>query len=236
MKVSPVLLCLIFVADRQWRAVAACLCTAAGIAVLSLLVAGWELHTTFLSRGAQIEGLVPLLGFNMTFETMMHDFVVPFQQYENTTNPVLGVDTPWVSALSKALMIAAIWGAFRVTRGLEAAARLRVRLILVYLAVVWFGPLAWMHYYTLPLLLAPGLVGLWPLPRVALITGAMTVGFSKPLMVGVVNRTLDAGDYTSFFAQHTALFPLLAFVVMLVIWSARASAGEPGRAGVVAAE
>ncbi len=235
MKISPVLLCLIFVADRQWRAVAACGLTAAGIAALSLAVAGWDLHMTFLERATQIEGLVPLIGFNMTFETMMYDFFVPMEHYENTASRVLGQDTPWVSALSKMLLIAAIWGTFRVTRGVEETARLKVRLILLYLAVVWFGPLAWMHYYTLPLLLAPGLIGIWTVRQVALITGAMTLGFMKPVMLGVMDWTLDAGDYQIFYAQHTALFPLLAFAGMLVIWSARQGAKARPRGDALAA-
>ena len=237
MKISPVLLCLIFAADRQWRAVLACLGTAGLLALLSLLVAGWDLHMTFLERVAQVEGLVPLIGFNMTFETMMYDFFVPMQDYPHTLSTVLGQDTPWVSALSKGLMIAAIWGAFRVTGGLDAFARLRIRLILVYLAIVWFGPLAWMHYYTLPLLLAPGLVGLWSWRRVALITAAMFVGFSKGAMLGMMDYTMDVlGDYEVFYAQHTALLPLLVFAVMLAVWSAREGAKPASARGWVAAE
>ena len=221
LKVSPIFLVLIFLADRNWRATATCFGTAGGIAALSFLVAGPDLHWAFLDKVREVDGLVPLIGFNMNYETFMYDFFVPLQDYDISRNKLLGIDTPAVTAAGKVAMILALAAALYWTRTLPREVRLRVRVIAVYTISVWFGPLAWMHYYTLPLLLAPGLVGVWSLRHVTLMTGLLTIGFSKPLMMWLVNYSLDRGAYTLFYPQHTALFPLAFFVIALIVWSAR---------------
>lgn len=213
-KVTPIFLAVIFLADRNWRAALWAGGTAAAIGAASLAVAGPDLHLTFLDRVRQIEGLMPLIGFNMTFETVMHDFFVPMENHPTSINKALFVDTPWVSLLSRVLALAAVAAALWTTRTAERTLRIRLRLILVYLAVVFFSPLAWMHYYTLPLLLAPGMLGAWGLRRTALVTGLLVAGFSEILMVGWFDYTLDHGIYTLYFAQHLPFVPLVVFAVL----------------------
>ena len=179
------------------------------------------LHWEYLARLREVDGLVPLVGFNMSFETLMYDFFVPFMPYEISESSRIGVDVPAVTLAGKIGMVLALAGVLFATRRLERSVRLRVRLILVYTISVWFGPIAWLHYYTLPLLLAPGLVGLWPLRRVALVTVCLTVAMSEVVMVGLLEHANRTDSFFAFFPQHVAFFPLAAVILALVLWSAR---------------
>lgn len=220
-KISPILLVVIFIADREWRPAAIAIGTAAGVALLSLVIAGPTLHWTFLENARQITALVPLTGYNMTFETFVHDFFVPLSDHPISLFPPLGVDAPGVALAGKLLMPLALISALLATRGLARNTRLRMRLILIYTAVVWFGPVAWMHYYTLPLLLIPGLLGPWNPRAVMVAMIALMIGFNSSLAAFLMGYTLKHGTYTVFYPQHTALIPLALVIAGCVIWSLR---------------
>lgn len=225
-KVTPVLLALIFLADRQWKALAGCLTVAAAFMAASLAVGGVDLHLTFLERLRQIDSLMPMNGLNMNFETVMHDFFVPLSLLDDGVP--IAENTAWVSLLSKALLIAALPASLWYTQTIDWADRVHVRLLLLYTAMIFFGPLAWIHYYMLPILLIPGLRVVWNQTGAKLMAILLMIGFSSPLMMAFHSHGQETGGSDIFHAQHTAFFPLALFCVMLPFWMTR----KPGIAPV----
>lgn len=215
-KITPVLLALVFAADRQWRAVAACLATAFMIMLASFAVAGVELHLDFLRQVRRFESLVPFLGLNATFETVMHNFFVPITQHAVPQGGPVADDTPWVSGLSRVLLVASVIAAIRVTRHLDLGERTALRLLLAYTAIIFFGPIAWMHYYMLPLLLMLGLPRVWNSWRWALAALAVVVGFMDKVVMTFFFKT-ESGEWPiGIFAQHLALLPFVALLFLVI--------------------
>lgn len=223
-KVTPILLALIFVADKRWRAVGAAAGIAAGLALLSVAIAGFEAHLVFLSGVSWMESLMPVVGLNLTFETVMHDFFVPFVPCDPCSDPRMGADTAWVTLAGKLLLAASLVAGLWATSTLSEADRLRVRLMLISTAALFFGPLAWMHYYTLTMLLFLGFalrLG-WRLAVISAIP--VWIGFSQAWM-GSLLRNATAFPFETMYPQHTALLSLL-FIVTVTVFAAFLSSGK----------
>ena len=229
-KVTPIALALIFVADRNWRALGACVITSAAFLIASFAIGGVDLHLVFLERVAQVDALVPMHGFNMTFETVMHDFFVPLHLLD--PDIPIATNTAWVALASKLLLALSLAASLWITRGYDWSDRVRLRLFYLYIATIFFGPLAWMHYYVLPLLMIPAFSGIWRHPSALITAVFLAVGFSSPLMMGLFTYGQSMGGPDIFHAQHTALFPLVFFCALLPIWMRR---GETERLAVAGA-
>ena len=215
-KVTPILLALIFVADKRWRAVGAAAGISAGLALLSIAIAGFEPHLVFMSGVSWMESLMPVVGLNLTFETVMHDFFVPFVPCEPCSDPRMGVDTAWVALASKLLLAASLVAALWATATLPTADRIRVRLMLISTAALFFGPLAWMHYYTLTMLLFLGFASTLGLRLAVISTIPVWFGFSQAWM-GALLRNATAFPFESIYPQHTALLSLTCIATVTVL-------------------
>lgn len=213
-KITPILLILMFLGERDWRAPLAALVTAGAMAALSLAVAGWEVHALFLARAAEVDALVPLVGLNLTFETVVHDLGLPLTPCLACLAPQHGLNTPFVGWLSFCLMLTAMLAALFATRGLPRRTRLALRLLLLYLSVTFFGSLAWVHYYALPVLMLPGFAALLPrrvfLPLAALAWAPM----SYPVLGALVTWREDLDPLFYADTQSIGLLSLLAFVAL----------------------
>lgn len=232
-KITPILLCAIFLFDRRYRAIIAAGFVSGGIGLLSLLVAGWDMHMVFLARVSQIELLVPLVGLNFTFETVMNDFVVAFIQCEYCANRLQGMNVEWVAMLSNLIMPGALFATLWFTRRMTFEDRTKLRLLLVPLVTMFFSPLAWMHYYTLPVLLFPGLVSLYPMRAVLYAGLPFWAGFSLILMETRLDSAIANQNWQAFYPQHTALLSLVALVA-LIAFSKRWAVQEDGTQAVSA--
>ena len=160
LKVTPILLCLAFLADRDWRTPVQAVAVAAVFAVASFAVAGLAPHLAFVARVQEIEALVPMVGLNVTFESMMHMIFVPAEARAHLPHPFVGDNLGWISALNKAGLVLALAACLFAGRGLELHRRMLVRMVMLSLATTLFGPLSWMHYYMLPVMILPFLPGL----------------------------------------------------------------------------
>ena len=126
------------------------------------------------------------------------------------------MDTPWVSLASKNLLVISLCAVLWVTSSLPATDRLRIRLVLITTCTLFFGPLAWMHYYTLPLLLFLGFAlglglrwtVLWAIP--------VWFGFSHAWM-GALLKNATAFPFETMYPQHTALLSLSSIVAVAVL-------------------
>ncbi|WP_413721005.1 glycosyltransferase family 87 protein [Silicimonas sp. MF1-12-2] len=227
-KVTPIILAVIFLADRRWRAAGATALTAASAAAISLAVAGVEPHAAFLRGVSWMESLMPIVGLNLTFETAAHDFFVPFLPCDPCSDPRMGLDTAWVSQFSRAILVVSVGFSIWITASMPFDDRARVRLLLISVASLFFGPLAWMHYYTLPLLiflaLSPNFGWRWA----TLASIPVWLGFSH-LWMGKLLTEAKAFPFETFYPQHTALLSLAAIVATGMIFI-RASSGTANRA------
>lgn len=214
-KITPVILCLMFLTDRRWRAAAAAVAVSGGLAMVSLMLAGIEPHLTFLARIHQIDAVLHLHGLNLTFETMVHDFFLPITPCDYCITVRDGLDTPAITMLSKLLLIASTVLTLWLTRLMEFADRTRLRVLLLSITTIYFSPLAWMHYYAMPILLFPGLTGLYPIRAVVIAGIPFWAGFSRWLMEGWLDHALAVDNYNTFFPQHTALVSFAALAGLM---------------------
>ena len=223
-KVSPILLIVIFLADRRWKAACVAVATSAGVAVASLLVAGTAPHFEFVAVVRWMDSLMPAVGLNFTFETVAHDFLVSFTPCERCSDARMGVGTPWVSTLSSALLLASLGAAVVATRRIDPNWRLPIRLTLISMAILFFGPLSWMHYYTVLLLLAPGILLMIDRRLALLLGGVIWLGFSK-FWMGMLLLSNTRFPYDTIYPQHTAILSVLAMLVATAIFARTADNG-----------
>ena len=126
------------------------------------------------------------------------------------------MDTPWISLASRLLLAASLVAVLWTTASLPGGDRLRVRLVLVTTATLFFGPLAWMHYYTLPLLLFLGFAFGLGLRWAVLSAVPVWIGFSNAWM-GSLLKSATAFPFETMYPQHTALLSLSSIVTVAVL-------------------
>lgn len=181
LKLTPAGLALLFLIDRNWRAVAAMAATLAGLATLSLWVGGPGLHTVYLDTLATAGGGLYVNAVNYSAEVPLHGIgvflgILPHVEFA-TQNIRITSTPPFVAIAGKALALGGLVWMVLATRALEADKRLVARLFLTSLLLNLFGPLGWAHYFQLQVLLLPALLGLLPLARgwaVLAATGLLT--------------------------------------------------------------
>jgi len=157
MKLSPAGLVLIFLLDRNWRALAVFSMICAAFALASVAIAGLDLHRDFLHSTALASEGVFVTTINYSFETLLHG---AFGNVEFARHLYTVADTAYIPLFSKAVLaVAMIWMILR-TSQLPETQRLVARLFLTSLLISLFGPLSWAHYFLPQVLLLPGLIGL----------------------------------------------------------------------------
>ncbi|MDQ2090116.1 glycosyltransferase family 87 protein [Marimonas arenosa] len=168
-KVAPILFALIFVINRNWRALFATLAVSGSIALLSIAIMGWPLHAAFLDRLSQINGLIVMNKINYSPEALIYQFAdwlkgVPM--VDGRERASFTADEPvWITLVTKAGFLASLAAFWACTRDLPREDRLPVQLFLLCLITALFGPLSWAHYFFMPALLLPALFLVMPAPR-----------------------------------------------------------------------
>ena len=170
-KLSPALLALVFVIDRRWRALAAFGVVGGGLGLLNLTVGGPAMTVAFLELLHKINAVVTLAPVNTSIRSALvalamgrgAGVIMPPGSSAMLYSDVPGWIGPAVVLAALALMAAFL----RVLWHQPGEVRRYAGLLSFSLIIALFGPLGWLHYYVLPLLLLPGLFALFPV-RVAL--------------------------------------------------------------------
>lgn len=163
-KLTPAALALIFLIDRQYRALLAFALIGGALGVLSLLLAGIPPHAAFLESLGAIRGTALLNAVNISLLPALVTFGSslglgpPFV----TTSPVVVIpDIPgWLPNALAAAALLMLLAFVLALRRRPSRIRRGVGLFALTIILALFGPLGWMHYYLLPMLLLPGLFGL----------------------------------------------------------------------------
>jgi len=211
-KVSPVLFALLFLFNRQWRALAAMAGVAGALAVLSLAIAGWPLHAQFLDRVQQVSDLVVQTKVNFSPEMLLYQLSELLSDHAIVDGREIRVypvaEPAWLGMAASLALLAALAALWASTRRLPDTARLPVQLLAFSLTTALFGPLSWAHYFVLPMLLLPALFFVLP----------------QRTAWGWIVATATLTSFPLFMALHglnhhfmvTALVPTLAYLALLI--------------------
>ena len=212
LKLGPAALILIFLADRDWRALCGFATAALGCAALSLVLAGPDLHHAFLASVTNAVAGTQITGVTFSAEVVLNGIASALgmaEAIDMTARNVRIGETPLVfGLLGKLAMLAGlVWG-YHVTAPLDRQQRLVARLFLLGLLVGLFGPLGWVFYFLPQIFLLPALVGLLPLRPALYCLGGGLVFLSWPFFLLVGMNV--AGDFPR--AALGALVLLALFV------------------------
>lgn len=164
-KLTPVAFVLVLLLDRQWRALRAFTLAGGTLALLSIVLAGWPAHASFLASLAHVKGVGLLSAINISGRTAvlaigsalgylpMPDPELPQIVYHDFIPAWL---SPAISLAALALIIAFA----RVLAPLAPPLRRGIGFFALSIILALMGPLGWLHYYVVPMLLLPGLFGL----------------------------------------------------------------------------
>jgi len=179
-KLTPAAFVLIFLIDRQYRALAAFAVIGGGLGLLSLAVAGIDLHLTFVESLHAIRGAALLNAVNVS--------LLPALLAAGTAlglRPAIDIESPlvilrdvpaWLPAALSLAGVAVVAAFLQALRTQPAQLRRGIGVFALSLILALFGPLGWLHYYMLPLFMMPGLFGL--LGRRAAILLALAVAIT----------------------------------------------------------
>lgn len=173
-KLTPAAFVLVFLLDRQMRAAACFAVAGTALGLISILLAGWSAHADFLAGLDKVAGVAYLIAINVSLKPALLAAgsalgllpAVDPQATEHVYAALPGWIGPALSIAAAALILA--FG--RVLAPLEGRLRRGIGVFALSVVLALFGPLGWLHYYLLPMLLLPGLLGLLPRgPALALI-------------------------------------------------------------------
>lgn len=159
-KLSPALLVIIFLLDRDWRATVAFLCTGAALATASLALAGWDLHLIYLEKLRIIAGQTPLLAVNFSMETFLHQLRAVLVGEANPEMSLSVAEPFWIGVATKAFAVTTLIWLCVATWNDPLEKALWRRIFCLMLISGLFGPLGWTHHFLGVLLLSPALVKL----------------------------------------------------------------------------
>lgn len=167
LKLSPAGLALIFVLDRNWRALGWFVGIGAVLAAASFVFAGAALNFAFLERLSSVSNGVFISAINFSTEALLFAMAVEFGLAPDVSLTGLNIridDIPfWIGPLNTGLFMAFAVALIRATSP-DNPYRLVLRFFGLSLLLNIFGPIGWAHYFLPQLLLLPALasiLGLW---------------------------------------------------------------------------
>ncbi|MCB2117329.1 MAG: DUF2029 domain-containing protein [Rhodobacteraceae bacterium] len=199
-KLTPAALVLLFLVDRQWRAALAFGIAGGALGIGSILLAGWPAHAAFLASLAHVKGLGFLIAINTSVLPALLaagsalgllpavDPAAP--QHIYTDLPV------WLPPAISLAGLCLILAFARVLAPLPGAARRGIGLFAFSLILALFGPLGWLHYYVLPMLLLPGLLGLLPIRPAMVLISVPSLLSLAPVFAQIGDLPWPIADYT----------------------------------------
>ena len=164
-KVSPILLILVFVLDRAWRAVGATVATGAIAVAISFILAGPDLHWAFLAQLKSISSLIGIMHINYTFELVLYELGI-ILGWTDATIPVdetgflivsKTVEPVWITIATRAFLVIGVAATLWMTQFKDKQQRTLSRLAGLYMVAALAAPLAWAHHFLLVMFLLPGL-------------------------------------------------------------------------------
>ncbi|WP_177213206.1 glycosyltransferase family 87 protein [Celeribacter neptunius] len=183
LKITPAAFAILFLWNRNWRALLAFMLASLGGLALSIHLLGWPLHATFFERLRTLNGLLVMSDAGVPLEAFLYqiaDLVRGTAPIYDDIDELVSWRPLWIDLVTKTsfiLGLALIWWRMRhLPRHRRIGAQILPLSILVPLAT----PLAWVHYFLLPcyLMVATLIRGPRPARYLALLFFA---GFTVPI-------------------------------------------------------
>ena len=192
-KLTPVVFVLLFVAERNWRAVGWYVGCGAGLAAASLLLCGGQTHLEFLTALAVAAQSALLSAENISARALTELLAaIAGGGAPDLTQQSVILKAPGALRLLAdfANLIAfvgmSLWLHLR-SRHLASDHRRLLGLLSLSVCLFLFGPIGWQHYFVLPILLLPGLGSVFS-PARAIVTMLPAVAVES---VFLLNAYLD---------------------------------------------
>lgn len=189
-KVTPAALGIIFLLDRDVRAVCATAVTGFAMLGLSFLVAGLGLHLVFLDRLFEISGQIAIMNVNWNFEAFfiqLKTLLIGPPLHTEATTPIMAIEEPfWIGLATKIALVVGVSIVLFQTRTLDRADSCWIRLFGLLLVLTLCAPLGWGHHYLPILLLLPSLFRLMP-GRQAFLMLALIGGLTSITLFGLLS-------------------------------------------------
>ena len=148
LKLAPAFFGLLFLIRGDWRAVGAMVGCGAALLAASLMMGGPEAHGVWLARLDALDAATVLSHVNYAPEMLLYQIDQALRGVADQNLP-----TPaWVNLVPKIALLATL-GAVIARRDLPNG----VLALALSLAVALFGPLSWVHYFIVPMMLLPAL-------------------------------------------------------------------------------
>ncbi|WBL32467.1 glycosyltransferase family 87 protein [Sinirhodobacter sp. HNIBRBA609] len=210
-KLTPILFAALFVQARRPRAIVAMVLTGGALALTSVALMGWPLHRAFLAQldlasDKSVWGMV-----NPSLRILMLDVASQFGLAEPLTQGAGSVTVlimpRWTGLLAALLALGIALPVALAARKRHSAHALTLVALGLSVALFLFGPLSWLHYLELPLLLLPALgFGLGRAPTLALLAAMAALNSSELLLrLGPLQQGLAIYGWSMVLGWSTAL-------------------------------
>ena len=198
-KLTPAAFALIFLIDRQYRALAAFALIGGALGLLSLALAGIDLHLTFLGSLRAIRGTALLNAVNVSLlpALLAAGSALGLRTPVDMQSPLVILhDVPgWLTAGLSLAGVAILAAVLLALKDQPAALRRGIGVFATALILALFGPLGWLHYYLLPLFLVPGLFGLLGRRTAMLLALAVAIPSFRLAFAGIGSLPWPVASY-----------------------------------------
>lgn len=215
-KLSPALFVVIFVIERRWRALASFAVVGGGLALASVLVAGWPLHAAFLDKLQHIGTSIQLTRIHVGLDQalfyggqLMSDGID-----WNLLLPADALKPAWIDWSVRSVLIAGLVLTWWVTRNLDIGPRLWGQLMLLQILSVLVSPLGWVQNLLLPLLLLPGMIELRPTRAIWACVALIAAGFSTGCFILIYGSFTPIPLHSLFYVSLTAGMLVVVAIVL----------------------
>ncbi len=159
LKITPVLLIVLFILQKDWRGFWAMVATGAAIVVASFALAGVDMHLAYLAYVAEMGNTVFISKLNWSLASSLYLLSTEAMPYSaGTFGVAYAVELPpWISLTSTALLLGGL--VYWLMRLRAAPPSLRpILYAIVFVWIGFFGPLGWAYYYLPVLFLWPAVI------------------------------------------------------------------------------
>ncbi len=159
-KITPAALAVIFLWDRNWRALGGFFAVIAAVAAFSMLVVGGALNQQYFQIMDALNSQIFIAILAYSIEGFILQISNLYQGIAPviTTNEYIYPKPEWIDLAAKGVFLAGLVAAWLATRKLPAAMRMPRQLLALSLLVPIAAPLGWVHYFLLTAYLLPGLL------------------------------------------------------------------------------
>lgn len=218
-KLTPAIFAVIFLLDRQWRAIVSFALCGIALAIASIALAGWPLHQIFMDRLETVSraGLIDIANISVrSLALALHALAEATPGLDLSRRMIVVEDIPaWIGPAMFITLTGLAALLIRATARSDSCARRFLALFGLSILVPLFGPLGWMHYYVIPALLMPALPAIAPWRATFLVVAAWAI---------VSFRAFPALDITATYVALRCALWLAVFAILIMAARARRQA------------